>query len=606
MPTHPPRSNGARLASFLRFAQLRSARTEKWLGGVLLLFVLGACTQPEIAENSASITPSGYAISSAHPSATQAGQAVLEQGGNAFDAAIAVAAALAVVEPYSAGMGGGGFWLLHNAQQNRDVMVDAREKAPLSASRDMYMDLATGKLREGASINGPFAAGIPGQAAAFAHIAQNYGRLPLERSLAPAIALAQNGFPANHIYLNLLEMRRDVLARYPESKRIFLNDGHGVQLGTLIRQPELAETLKHLAHEGHDGFYRGPVAEQLVKGVNQNGGDWQLADLYGYQVVERDPIRVSIQLRANQGAEPVKAHLITAPPPSSGGVALAEMFNMLNEFPWAGLNRADQTHLLIEVMRRAYRDRAEYLGDPDFVHIPLATLLSQAHASKLASSIQMQEATSSLALGRRLELSSGTHTTHFSIIDAQGNSVAATLSINLPFGSAYTAEGTGVLLNNEMDDFSAHIGVPNAYGLVGSEANAVAPGKRPLSSMTPSFLEFERDGQHYFAALGTPGGSRIISMVFLGLLQALQGAPVQDWVNVPRFHHQYLPDEIQFEPDAFDAATLASLKARGHSLRSTKRAYGNMQAVLWQRDTDRLTAAADRRGIGEAVVVEKR
>lgn len=565
------------------------------------LLLLTACQAPSpLAELRPS--PAQHAIASAHPLATQAGLDMLAQGGNAFDAAVAVAATLAVVEPYSAGMGGGGFWLLHDATRQRDIFIDAREKAPLSAHRDMYLD-EKGEIQREASINGPRAAGIPGQAAAFAHLARQYGKLPLNLTLAPAIQLARDGFPAHRVYLDMLQVRQYNLARYAESRRIFLNNGAPVREGTLIRQPELANTLRALARLGHEGFYSGAVATTLVNGVNAAGGQWSLDDLKQYDVVEREPLRFDTTITIRQGGIPVHASLITAPPPSSGGVVLAEMFNMLEHFPWPSLQPPDQIHLMSEVMRRAYRDRAEYLGDPDFVDMPLSVLLSKQHADELARGIRMNQATGSAALGRMLAYSSGTHTTHFSIMDAQGNSVAATLSINLPFGSAFTVPGTGVLLNNEMDDFSAKVGTPNAYGLVGSEANAIAPGKRPLSSMTPTFMAFERDGKQAFAVLGTPGGSRIISMVFFGLQEAMQGAPVEQWVNRPRYHHQYLPDEIQHEPGALDAATQTHLKSLGHQLTNTGRPYGNMQALLLQRDSGALTAASDKRGIGAAIVV---
>lgn len=567
-----------------------------------LTLCLSACSTPP-AETPAA-APGQDAIASAHPLATQAGLDMLARGGNAFDAAIAVASTLAVVEPYSAGMGGGGFWLLHDSTRQRDIFIDAREKAPLSAHRDMYLD-ASGQVQPEASINGPRAAGIPGQAAAFAHLARLYGRLPLGTTLAPAITLAQEGFPAHRIYLDMLKIRADVLQRYPDSQRIFLNGGREIREGTLIRQPELANTLRQLARLGHEGFYAGPTATALVDGVNNAGGQWTLADLQQYEVIERDPLRVDVSMQAAQGLAPVNATLITAPPPSSGGVALAEMFNMLAQFRWGTLDGPDQVHLLSEVMRRAYRDRAEFLGDPDFTGIPLSTLLGKPHADQQAQSISLSKATRSGALGRMLEVSSGTHTTHFSIMDADGNSVAATLSINLPFGSAFTVPGTGVLLNNEMDDFSAKVGAANAYGLVGSEANAIAPGKRPLSSMTPTFIRFERAGEHYVGVLGTPGGSRIISMVFLGTLAALQGAPVERWVDRPRFHHQYLPDEIQYEPGSLSPSTQAILRAKGHTLTDTRRHYGNMQAVLWRKSDNSLSAASDPRGIGLAKVVAR-
>lgn len=569
---------------------------------LILALGLSACSTPP--SGSSAAAPGQHAVASAHPLATQAGLDMLAQGGNAFDAAIAVASTLAVVEPYSAGMGGGGFWLLHDTTRQRDIFLDAREKAPLSAHRDMYLD-AGGQIQPEASINGARAAGIPGQAAAMAHLARLYGRLPLTATLAPAITLAQEGFPAHRIYLEMLKVRQSALSRYPDSHRIFLNGGQEIREGTLIRQPELANTLRNLARLGHEGFYAGPTAAALVAGVNHAGGQWTLADLQQYDVVERDPLRFDVTVRADQGMTPVTATLITAPPPSSGGVALAEMFNMLEHFPWGSLQEPEQIHLLSEVMRRAYRDRAEYLGDPDFVDIPLSTLLGKPHAAQLAQGIHLNKSTRSAALGRMREVSSGSHTTHFSILDAEGNSVAATLSINLPFGSAFTVPGTGVLLNNEMDDFSAKVGAPNAYGLVGSEANAIAPGKRPLSSMTPTFMHFERGGEEYFAALGTPGGSRIISMVFLGSLAALQGTPVEHWVDRPRFHHQYLPDEIQYEPGSLSASTQATLRAKGHTLTDTGRRYGNMHAILWNKSENRLSAASDKRGIGLASVAPR-
>lgn len=573
------------------------------LSVALLSVVLGltAC-QPAPVRPLPAAPLTEQAIASAHPLATQAGLEMLAQGGNAFDAAVAVAATLAVVEPYSAGMGGGGFWLLHDANRQRDIFLDAREKAPLSAHRNMYLD-AKGEIQPEASINGPRAAGIPGQAAAFAHLARLYGKLPLQITLKPAIHLAQEGFPAHRAYLDMLKVRRDALNRYPDSQRIFLNNGGDIRDGTLIRQPELAQTLRTLARQGHEGFYAGATADTLVKGVNAAGGAWSLADLSQYTVVERAPLRFDVNLRTHPGSEPVRASLVTAPPPSSGGIVMAEMFNMLERFPWASLSNPEQIHLLSEVMRRAYRDRAEFLGDPDFVDMPLSILLGKQHAEELARTIDMQRATRSAALGRMMAMSAGTHTTHFSIMDVSGNRVAATLSINLPFGSAFTVPGTGVLLNNEMDDFSARVGTPNAYGLVGSEANAIAPGKRPLSSMTPTFMTFERGGEQYHAVLGTPGGSRIISMVFLGLLEAMQGAPVEQWVNRPRFHHQYLPDEIQYEPGALDASTQAYLHGLGHKLTDTGRPYGNMHAILWHQRSGKLTAASDRRGVGQAQVV---
>lgn len=549
------------------------------------LFLL-ACSQSNTTNNQHT-----GAVASAHPLATQAGIDILNSGGNAFDAAIATAAVLAVVEPYSAGMGGGGFWLLHDAQQKKNIFVDAREKAPLSAHRDMYLD-NQGNIIPKLSINGPMAAGIPGQAAAFAHLAQHYGKLPLSKSLNAAIKIANTGFATDHHYAKLAQYRKNALNQYPDAADIFLDKGQVPQVGYIIKQPDLATTLQAIAYHGFDGFYKGKIAQQLVKQVQADGGIWQLADLEKYKVIEREPITSQYQ----------DYQIISAPPPSSGGIAIAQMLNMLEslqpELNWATLNEANQVHVLSEVMRRAYFDRAHHLGDPDFVSVPQAKLLNKQYNATLAQTIKMDKATDSKSLGSQVQIFEGFHTTHLSVLDKNGNRVSATLSINLPFGSAYLAKGTGVLLNNEMDDFSSKPGTPNAYGLVGNEANAIAPEKRPLSSMTPSFIE--SDSQ--VAILGTPGGSRIITMVFLGMLEHLQNKPVENWVDKKRFHHQYLPDVIQHEPDAFSTETKQALIDKGHALKSVGRKYGNMQAILLDKASGKVSAAADKRAVGQAQV----
>lgn len=556
------------------------------------LLPLAGCQQtpaPEI--KPASKPQARHAVASAHPLATEAGLDILRQGGNAFDAAIAVAAVLGVVEPYSAGMGGGGFWLLQREADNYSVFVDARETAPGKAHADLYLD-RQGQVDRDKAINGPLAAGIPGQPAAFVHIAQHYGRLPLHKTLARAIEIAREGFPVDPVYRELMLYRADVIARYPESQRVLANNGQPWRSDTLIRQPELAYTLQQLAERGFDGFYRGPVAQRLVNEVRRAGGIWSLDDLANYRVIERAPTRIQYR----------NARILTAPPPSSGGVALGQMLGMLEYVNLDELNTVDHHHMLIEVMRRAYFERAEHLGDPDHYPVPVNRLLDPERIRHWANSIDLAKATPSHTLGKRQPPSSGPHTTHLSILDADGNAVSATLSINLPFGSGFLVPGTGVLLNNEMDDFSAKPGVPNAYGLVGSQANAIAPGKRPLSSMTPTLVEFHNEQGNHLAILGTPGGSRIITMVLLGLLESLDGKPPKAWVSRPRFHHQYLPDVIQFEPDALDSALQDGLTAKGHNLKAMTRHYGNMQAILWNRTQGTVSAAADPRRIGSAKV----
>lgn len=551
----------------------------------LVVFLWGCSTAPSTPLPKA-------AIASAHPLATQAGFQILDEGGNAFDAAIAVAAALAVVEPYSAGMGGGGFWMLHVETNNgktapKQVMIDAREMAPSAAHRDMYLN-ADGDVDRDKAINGPLAAGIPGQAAAFAHLAEHYGKLPLSHSLAPAIQLAKEGFPVDKVYRSRLTMRQKTMKRFPYTANLFLPGGTIPELDTLIKQEDLAHTLSLLAEQGFDGFYRGEVAEKLVAGAQAEGGIWTLEDLAHYQVMERAPLIGTYRHHK----------IIAPPPPSSGGVALITILNQLEPFRWESMPEVQQTHLITEAMRRAYRDRAVYLGDSDFVKVPVEKLISKEHGDQWRNSIDLNHATDSKDLGEPVALEEGYHTTHFSVLDRQGNRVSATLSINLPFGSAFAAPGTGVLLNNEMDDFSAKPGAPNAYGLVGNEANAIAPGKRPLSSMTPIFIESEDQ----VAILGTPGGSRIITMVLLGALEYFQGKEPEQWVSRPRFHHQYLPDVIQYEPDAFSEETLQALQAMGHNTKMVGRQYGNMQAILWNKASQSISAAADPRGIGQALV----
>ena len=531
--------------------------------------------------------PPAAAIASAHPLATEAGFEILAAGGNAFDAAVAVTAVLGVVEPTGSGLGGGGFWLLHRAADGHRVMLDGRETAPAAARRDMYLD-EKGDVVPGLSVDGPLAAGIPGTPAALVHLARHYGRLSLSVSLAPAIRLARKGFPVDESYRRMARFRLAALRRSPAAAAIFLHEGQVPAPGFRLRQPELAETLQAIAQRGAAGFYEGRVARRLVEGVRRAGGIWTLADLKNYRVVERRPVE------GKAGG----MRVVSAAPPSSGGVVLLTMLHILQQFDLGRLGEADRVHLLVEAMRRAYRDRAQYLGDPDFVPMPLRRLLSPDYAAGLAAGIRLDRATPSSALPGVAGLSGGRDTTHFSILDREGNRVAATLSINYPFGSGFVPPGTGVLLNDEMDDFSAKPGVANVYGLVGAEANAIAPGKRPLSSMTPTFLESDKG----IAILGTPGGSRIISMVLLATLEYAAGRSPKAWVAKPRFHHQYLPDEIQLEPGVLDEGTLRALRSKGHRLKELERPYGNMQAILWDKQEGRVLAASDPRGNGRAEV----
>lgn len=537
--------------------------------------------------------PPAAAVATAHPEATAAGMKILAAGGNAFDAAVAITAAIGVVEPYGSGLGGGGFWLLHRQSDGHQVMIDGREMAPGAAHRDLYLD-TNGDVIPGASINGPLAAGIPGVPAAMAHIARRYGHLPLTQTLAPAIRLAREGFAVDEQYRRYAKMRLKDLQRYPETARLFLHNNQVPAAGYRLQQPELARTLESIASDGAEDFYRGELANRLVDGVRQAGGIWTRKDLENYQLVEREPVRGNYRGMT----------LVSASPPSSGGVALAEMLKMLEQYDLDHINGIDRIHLTIEIMRRAYRDRAEYLGDSDFVQVPMHRLTSEAHARELVKSIRLDAATDNSqlkAFGN--PTGAGTDTTHFSILDKEGNRVAATLSVNYLFGAAFVVPGSGFLLNDEMDDFSAKPGVPNAYGLVGAEANAIAPGKRPLSSMSPTFLEDERG----VAILGTPGGSRIISMVLLAALDYAGGGDAESMVKLPRYHHQYLPDLVMYEAAAFDEESEQALTQRGYQLKRQsspygggRSAYGNMQAIVWDQRQASVTAASDPRGIGSA------
>ncbi|MGG7056645.1 gamma-glutamyltransferase [Nitrosomonas sp. ANs5] len=566
----------------------------------------------------------GYAVVSAHPLATQAGERILQQGGNAFDAAVAVGAALAVVEPYASGLGGGGFWLLHRARDQFEVMVDGRETAPGRAHAAMYLDQA-GKPDHQAALQGALAAAIPGTPAALAHIAQKYGRLPLAASLAPAIRLARAGFAIDERLAGVIANQRAKLAAEPGGARVFLPRGQVPSPGEWLRQPQLTATLTKLAQHGEAGFYRGSVAAELVRAVEQGGGIWTAEDLAAYRVIERKPVSFTFQ----------GAHITTASLPSAGGLTLAQALNILERFPLGKLSAVERAHLVVEAMRRAYEDRAKYFGDSDFVKVDVQKFISKDYARERAATIDMHKATplvpqsvaperaaelcgwpavavsdgppvpsiaaevlcrlSCLAAGmQQPERREGMNTTHYSILDGEGNRVAATLSINTFFGSGFMAGETGVVLNNEMDDFAIAPNVPNVYGLYGGRANMIAPGKRPLSSMSPTFVTHEQG----ILIAGTPGGSRIISMLLLSIINFVDQGQTdpQKLVAGARYHHQYLPDEIVLEPDAFDSAWIRALEDKGHAVKTAARRWGNMQLIYFDRHSGKASVASDPRG----------
>ncbi|MFC1567677.1 gamma-glutamyltransferase [Pseudomonadota bacterium] len=523
-------------------------------------------------------TPNGSMVVAAHPLATKAGLEMLNKGGNAFDAAAATALALGVVEPASSGIGGGGFFLLYIAKENRYVMIDARETSPILAGQGkVYQNIS--------SMDGPAAAGVPGLAAGVDHLTSRYGKLTRQEIVAPAAKLARDGFVVSPRLAGMIRFRSKV---FNDTARTIFDKKEG----EIIRQPGLAETLDRFALKGRKGFYRGQIAGRLVANIKKDGGLIREADLANYKIKEREPIDFNWQ----------GYRFISASLPSSGGMTLAHILGQIRNDKLKTLDQSNRSHLLIEAMKRAYRDRNRNLGDSDFVEIP-NDYLDPERLRELRSSIDMNKATPSYELQGIGEMSGGMDTTHFSIVDQEGNMVSATLSINYPFGSGYVSPATGILLNDEMDDFAVIPGEANAYGLVQGQANGVQPGKRMLSSMTPTFVI----GPDRTFIVGTPGGSRIISMVLLASLGfTLNEAQPASWVNSPRFHHQFLPDVVQHEKGAFASETTVELTKRGHQLKQLNRAYGNMHAIMLDHKTGKLTGIADQRGEGKVVSTNKR
>jgi gamma-glutamyltranspeptidase/glutathione hydrolase len=564
-------------------ARERNEVTRHGLRIAALLLLVAA----RIAVGAEAPKPPVAAIASAYPLASEAGFEILAAGGNAFDAAVAVSAALSVVEPRGSGLGGGGFYLLHRSSDGHEVFIDAREVAPAAATRDMYLG-PDGKPIEGLSTSSALAAGIPGEAAAFAHLASKYGRLPLKRSMQPAIRLAREGFAVYPRLVDDLTRKKPALERSPDARRIFLYQGEVPAAGHILKQPELARSLAVVADKGADGFYQGAFADRLVAGVRRLGGIWTREDLANYRLVEREPLRGSYR----------GARIVTAPPPSSGGIALLDALNILDGFDLARLDSVTRKHVILESLRRVHRDRAEYLGDPAFVNIPVERLLSPYYAAGQRASIRLDRATpSDLLPGYIGDSSSGTSTTHFAVLDREGNRVAATITLNAWFGTGLVIPGTGILLNNQMDDFAIKPGEPNMYQLVGAEANRIEPGKRMLSSMTPTFVETDKG----IAILGSPGGSFIPSMILLGTLNWLEGADANGIVTAPRIHHQYQPDLVFAEAKGLTDDERRALEARGHKIRDWPATIGNMQVITWDYATAKVVAASDPRGAGQGM-----
>jgi gamma-glutamyltranspeptidase / glutathione hydrolase len=560
-----------------------------WLGFVTILSAQptwGASTQPT--------RRSQGMVTSAHPLASQAGLAILKQGGNAVDAATATTLAISVVEPYSAGIGGGGFLLYRQASTGTLKALDFREKAPLKATQTMYLD-AQGKVRPNASINGYLAVGVPGTIAGLAEVQQRYGRLPWTKVVQPAVALAEKGFVvSDRLFQNTL-FRLATFQRNPAAQSIFAPNGKPLQRGARLIQTDLGRTLRTVA-QNPKLFYTGEIATAIAQDMRRNGGLITLADLKAYKPTWREPVCGAFQ----------QMQVCSMPPPSSGGVHLIQLLNLwsgakLDNQPWQS---PDALHFMTEAMKIAYADRATHLGDPGFVKVPVAALIDPVYANLRRGEISMTQARSATQvkaaspdmLQRFSKKTESTETSHLSVVDKDRNAVSLTFTINLGFGAGVVAAGTGIMLNNEMDDFAIAPNTPNAFGLVGSQANAIAPGKIPLSSMTPTLVT---ENGKLKLVVGSPGGSTIITTVFQILLNSLvYKMDARQAVSAPRIHHQWLPDRLRVQKGGLNAVTLEALKARGQVVEE-RSPWGNANLIVVKPDNT-LEGAADPRGEGSA------
>jgi gamma-glutamyltranspeptidase/glutathione hydrolase len=550
-------------------------------------------------------------VTSAHQLASQAGVEMLERGGNAVDAAVATGLALSVVYPFAGNLGGGGFMLVH-LSDGRDTVIDYRECAPASATKDMYLD-ANGEVRRGndSSTKGWRASGVPGTVAGFAFVLEKYGsgRLSWSDVCEPARRLAADGFIVSQGTAANLRSNAKLLTQFEESKRVYLKNGQFWQAGERWKQPDLAATFARLQHDGPREFYEGETARLLARAMSENGGTLSAADLKHYRAVERQVLRGRYR-----GYE-----IVTMPPPSSGGIALLQMLAMLEPFDVSklGHNSAAKYHLFAEAMRRAFADRSEYLGDPDFVTVPVKALLDPAYLKHRMDDFDPHHASTSATVKPGLAAPAAgdtpaphpagvesTETTHFSVVDAQGNAVSNTYTLNGGYGSGVTIPKTGILMNNEMDDFTSKIGVKNMFGLIQGSRNAIVPGKRPLSSMTPTFVL--KDGR-LFLVTGSPGGPTIINTVLEIITNVIDhGMPVAQAVEAPRIHHQWLPDVLSYERYGMSADTAAVLTAMGHTLverRSYEGAYqGDGETIMIDPNSGLRLGAADPRKPDSAAV----
>jgi gamma-glutamyltranspeptidase/glutathione hydrolase len=554
-------------------------------------------------------------VVSAHPLASDAGLKMLRRGGNAIDAAVATTFAISVVEPFSAGIGGGGFLLMHDSKKRIIKALDFRERAPLKATKNMYLD-DKGKVRRNTSINGYLAVGTPGTVAGMYEVHRRYGKLPWKTVVEPSIKVAKDGFVVSDKFVQAVKKRKKMIATNQPARAIFTRDGNYFQPGEKLVQRDLGKTLQDIAGNPQS-FYTGKIARAIALDMQKNGGLITLEDLKSYKPIWRDPVCGNFR----------KARVCSMPPPSSGGIHLLQMLNIIGDtdLKSLGWHHPDAIHLMAEAMRIAYADRSEYLGDPDFVKVPQQQLINPEYAKLRRQQIDMQRAKpstevkpidknilekfTSYAPSRLipaypnskqkhplLKSKESTETSHLSVIDEQHNAVSLTFTINLGFGAGIVTPGTGIVLNNEMDDFAAAPGVPNAFGLLGNEANSIAPLKTPLSSMTPTIVT---ENGRLRMAVGTPGGSTIITQVLQIILNVLEyDMDAAAAVSASRIHHQWFPDMLRVEPWGLDALTLQELKRRGHKIKQTN-PWGNSNLIIVKPDGT-LEGAADSRGEGEA------
>ena len=515
------------------------------------------------------VAASGNMVVGPERLASEAGLIMLNPGGNAIDAAVATGFALAVTLPRAGNIGGGGFMLVHLAAENRNVFIDYREMAPAAATRDMFLT-PEGKVDKRLAYFSHKASGVPGTVAGLIHALEQYGTLPLETVIQPAIDLAVNGFSMDITLHQNLSARAERLAQDPETKRIFLREGgEAPAIGSLFKQPDLGDTLQRIADNGLEGFYAGKTAELIANNMAANDGLITQEDLASYVAVERMP--VTGQFRGYD--------IVSAPPPSSGGIHVIQMLNILEPYPletW-GHNSAQYLHHVIEAMKLAYADRSEHLGDPDRMEAPVDFLLAKDYATTRRGIINSAQATASAKIAAGvMPAPESPDTTHYSVADSAGNVVSNTYTLNFSFGSHITIPGTGILMNNEMDDFAARPGFPNAYGLVQGEKNSVAPGRRPLSSMTPTLIF--RDGEPWLAT-GSPGGSLIITAVMQTVLNAMTfDMNIAEAAAAPRIHHQWMPDRVLIEP-GISRDTLDILEGMGHNIETTRRTLGRTNSI---------------------------